>query len=195
VESDVDERPNRDALGRRAFHVVQAQRHLVPVEQRKDSVVVPARVAKLHCMNPVRPYASEILEEILQTVEVDRPVRRQLIQDRAEMRTEMLCPVEEPHEWIVRVFQLLHMGKETARLDRIQEVAGRPLPPFVESRSLRQSVERVVDLDSIEVQRVMGEPTSLGQLRRIEAAPPMAVLPSRTADPDSCSATHYRRAP
>ena len=119
-------------------------------------------------MNAVRPYAPEILEEIPQTVEVDRPARWQLIQDRTQMRTEMLCTVEEPHEWVVRVFQLLHMGKETARLDRIQEVQRRSLAPFFESRSLRQSVESVVDLDSIEVQRVMGEPASLGQLRRIK---------------------------
>ena len=44
------------------------------------------------------------------------------------MRTEVPCTVEEPHEWIVRVFQLLHVGKETARLDRIQEVAAAPAP-------------------------------------------------------------------
>src|SRR5262245_48622508 len=195
VESDVDEWANRDALGRRAFHVVQAQRHLVPVKQRKHTVVVPAWVAKLDCMNPIRPYAVEILEEILQTAEVDRPPRGQLIQDRTEMRPEVPGIAEEPHEWVVRVFQLLHMGKETARLDRVQEVTRRSLAPFFESCHLGQSVEGVVDLDSIEVQRVMGEPASLGQPSRIEDAPPMAVLPPRAADPDSSTATHNRRAP
>jgi hypothetical protein len=74
------------------------------------------------------------------------------------MRSEVLHTIEETRDRFLWVLQLLHMGEKATGLDCIQKSPWRLVTPLCERLDLRQSVEAVVDLDSIETQRVMSKP-------------------------------------
>src|SRR4051812_14439476 len=122
------------------------------------------------------------VEKDAQPLDVDRPVGRQLKQHRTERPTETIGASEEAMERLLRILQLLHVGQEAARLDRVGEPARRAASPRGEGRRIRKAVEGVVDLDGVEMRRVMLKPLPLRHAARIEIAAPVLVLPPGTAD-------------
>jgi len=78
------------------------------------------------------------------------------------------------------------MGEKATGLDRVQKPPRRLVTPLCERPDLRQSVEAVVDLDSIEAQRVMSKPARLRQLGWVELAAPVLILPTRASDSNHC---------
>src|SRR3954463_6277245 len=90
-------------------------------------------------------------EKYLESLEVQGPVRRKLIQHRTQRAFEMARPREKQLQWIVRILQLLHVRQEAAGFDRIDEMRRRLRSPRVERARIREAIEGVVDFDSIEM--------------------------------------------
>src|SRR4029079_3046679 len=110
------------------------------------------------------------------------------------MRAEAAHAREEPGDRLLGILQLFHVRQEAAGLDGELELRRRTAGPGGERRALGQPVEAVVDFDGIERPRVVLEPARLGQLRGIEIALPVFVLPARA--PYACPAApaaHPRR--
>src|SRR5688572_3743561 len=127
--------------------------------------------------------ARQRCQKVFEAKEVYGPVRRQLVQHRPKMRSEVLRTIEKTRDWFLWILQLLHMGEKATGLDCIQKPPRRLVTPLCERPRLRQSVEAVVELDSIEAQHVMGKPARLRQLGRVELVTPMLILPT-TASTD-----------
>src|SRR3954469_23652433 len=148
-------------------------------EAIEDLLDVPARLAEF---DGVPPRPRQRLQEMIEAFEVDRHVRRKLIEHRPERVLEPPGAAEEALERLLGGLQLLHVRQVTAGLDRVDETFWRAPAPGRESRSLGQPIKGVVDLDRVEPLRVVLEPAALGQLAGIEIAAPMRVLPSGAAD-------------
>jgi hypothetical protein len=71
-----------------------------------------------------------------------------LVQHRTEVFSKLTRALEEPQDWFLRIAQALHVGQETAGLDREQEAFRRARTPGLERRRLRQPVERVLPTDA-----------------------------------------------
>jgi len=152
---------------------------VVALEQRVDLVAVPARIAEL---DRVAARARKRLQERREAFDVDRPSRRQLIQDRSERARETLRAGEEQPDRIGRILQLLHVRQVAARLHRVDEPARRAVRPPGEGFRFGEPIERVVDLDGIEPLSVIRQPPGLGELSRIKITAPMRILPARATD-------------
>jgi hypothetical protein len=109
------------------------------------------------------------------------------------VRTEMRGVVEEAGKRILWIPQLLHVGEEAARLDRVEEVRWGLRPPLVERRGVGKAVEGVVDFNRVEGSRVVLEPARGGELSWIDVTSPVFVLPSRA--PDTKASCHGLHAP
>src|SRR5438067_2591194 len=151
----------------------------MPIQQRDHIVRVPRRLAEFDGMSP---RARQRFEKFLESFEVHRPSRRQLIQDGTERRAEALRAREEQPERLLRLLQLLHVREKTARLHGIHEPARRSPGPCGERRRRGKAIKGVVHLDRIEMLSVILEPAALRELRGIKIALPMPVLPARAAD-------------
>src|SRR5690606_34588253 len=121
----------------------------------------------------------------------------QLQEEGPEPGPERRRPVDESADGLDRVGEALDVGEVAARLHGHDE-AGRGLfAPPLEHRPLGQPVEGVVHLDRGELLGVPLQPAALGQARGVQHAAPVAVLPSRRADPQrhARSRTPPARAP
>src|SRR5215210_3466724 len=134
---------------------MEAHCHFIAAQQLIDSLVVPARLPELH---RVPEAARQSRQKVFEALKVHWPAWRQLVQHRREMRSEVFHTIEETRDRFLWVLQLLHMGEKATGLDCIQKPPWRLVTPLCERLDLRQSVEAVVDLDSIETQRVMSKP-------------------------------------
>ena len=134
------------------------------------------------CITVFPPSPRKSSEEVLEAFEVQRPAWRKLVEDRTERRTQFFCPRKEQIERSLRILQLFHVRQETAGLHGKREPSRGGGTPSPEHVSARKAVEGVVDLDRIEVRRVMAEPPRGGEPGRIEVAAPVTVLPAGTAD-------------
>src|SRR5215471_5322231 len=76
------------------------------------------------------------------------------------------------------------MGQVAARLDRHDKAVRRLGPPRGERVRGGEAVERAVVLDRAIPARVVLQPVALREARRVEHAPPVAVLPARGTDPN-----------
>src|SRR5215471_18884700 len=76
------------------------------------------------------------------------------------------------------------MGQVAARLDRHDKAVRRLGPPRGERVRGGEPVERAVVLDRAIPARVVLQPVALREARRVEHAPPVAVLPARGTDPN-----------
>src|SRR6516164_586615 len=74
------------------------------------------------------------------------------------------------------------MGQVTARLDRHDKAVRRLGPPPGECVRSGEPVERAVVLDRAIPDRVVLQPVALREARRVQHAPPVAVLPARGTD-------------
>src|SRR5262249_57996294 len=118
VEPDVDEGAQGEASARGAVHVVQAERDLVTREQGEDGVVVPARIAEL---DRVAAALRKRAQERREAFDVDRPVRRKLIQDRSESVPEAPGAREEAANRLGRGLEPLPFAAVAAGLSRAHQ--------------------------------------------------------------------------
>ena len=94
-------------------------------------------------------------------------------------------PIQKSLERRFRVFQSLHVGQVSIRLDRVDESVRRLLAPGLEGLRGGQLIESIVDLDRVESPGVELEPLLRRRFFRIEAPAPVIVIPSRAADGES----------
>ena len=73
METDVDERSHRDAIGRRTSHIVETQCDSVTSEEAEDFVCIPAWIAEL---NRVTAASRQDAEKCAQAFDIDieRPI-------------------------------------------------------------------------------------------------------------------------
>ena len=121
---------------------------------------------------------------MLEPRQVDLPVRRKLVEQRAESRAQTTGAFKEAADWLLRVFQLFQVGKEAAGFDRLTKAGCRLLTPCVERGCSREPVKRVVDLNCVELARVIAEPIDLAQLGWIKDVTPVSVNPTGRANTD-----------
>jgi hypothetical protein len=156
--------------------VVDDERGAVLAQQRPYRLGEPARVAQLERV----PARREVGERVGEPVVVAAEGVGQLPQHRAELgrldqRRDRLVVAPDP---AVHVREPLHVGQVLARLDREDEVVRRVVDPAVDRRRLGQPVEGGVDLDGVELARVVLEPPPRRQARRVERLLPAGVVPA-----------------
>jgi hypothetical protein len=182
--------PGRGAPQRRdraPAPVGPAQRGVVRGQDAPDLVGPPGLVPGLDrdprsLLARRRGRRPELLQAGVQQVRVSLQRRRQLEQDRPELWPQARRRAEQPGHRPGRVAQPAHVGEVPAGLDRHDEVAGSPLPPALECLPRRQPVEAVVVLHGQVLLSVVLQPPALGDSRRVEPAPPVAVLPAGRPD-------------
>src|SRR5437868_9092932 len=91
----------------------------------------------------------QALQRVGKPVEVAAERRRQLPEERAELRRAQqgLDPLVEQRQMLLGVGEALHVGHVAAHLDREDEVVRRLLDPARDRRRAGQAVEGGVDLD------------------------------------------------
>src|SRR4051794_40381806 len=117
------------------------------VEQGEDVLVVPTVVAELE---DVLDRAREQLQKSGGPGQVFVKAWRQLVEDRAEIGLQAPREIDERIEGLLAVLELLHVGNEAVRLDRVAKAGRRLVVPFVERGREREAVEAGVDLDRVE---------------------------------------------
>src|SRR5262245_15714042 len=117
---------------------------------------------------------------MLEAVRVGHPPRRKLIEDRPEPQSKLHRPREESVQWFLWIGEALEMCEIAACLDGEGEAVRHHLPPLRKLLRLRQAVETVVQFHGVELTGIRWQPFARRQIRRIQAPPPVAVMPSRT---------------
>src|SRR5207249_1689093 len=99
-------------------HIVDAVGDLTPFHQLENIFYQPALIAEFD--DVLMPFR-EIGKEVLKSIQVQLPARRQLIEDRPEMLAQLFGALEQGVKRLLRVLQLLHVRQEAAGLDRKEE--------------------------------------------------------------------------
>src|SRR6202165_585940 len=155
-----------DAVGAKQLEGRRHEPRIVPELERKS------RVCRQHA------------DEALQALQVEVKIGLELEQNRSEFVAESARRVDHQLDGLRLDGQSLDVGDVTASLDRKEETGRSLLAPGFKAFSRRLSIERVVELDRVEVLRVVGEGITRRQFLRIEALAPGGIRPPRTADPD-----------
>ena len=129
MKADVDEPTGHEPARFRARHVVQAERHATRLEQFEDFIGIPTRLTKLERVTMTR---RQRIEKCAKPLQIHRPVRRKLKQDRSKRPLQMARAIEEPCDRFVGILQLFHVREKAARFHGVLETAGRPPAPFLE---------------------------------------------------------------
>jgi len=114
-----------------------------------------------------------MLTKALEARQVEVEVRLELKQDRPQLLAEAERRVDNQVDRLLFDGEPLDVRDVAAALDREHEAGRGLLPPGFEPFSRRLPVERVVELDRVEVLRVEGEVLSCRHLFRIEALAPV----------------------
>src|SRR5947209_819851 len=142
---------------------------------------MPTGIAKLEDMEQV---VRQHLDEVAQPLRIATPSGRQLVEDRSVMRAQQPDARENIVQWLIRVRELFVVCQEPACLDGIKK-AGRSLSlPVPEGFGRGESIETIIDLNSIEITLVIVKPLPRRQLFRVKDMSPMLVHPARGANPD-----------
>src|SRR5687768_5232393 len=171
MKSDIDEWTDRPRIRRRSLHVVQAERHTGLLQEATRLGPVPCGVPELEGLRLVRECVKEDSEPLVVRI----PSRRQLVQNRAEPVTQVPRSSPEPLERLLRIAQPPNVGQVSARLDGEPEARRHAPSPTLEHCCLWQPIERVVELDSVEIGDVALQPSVLRKAGRVEAPGPMPV--------------------
>src|SRR6266550_6361959 len=123
-------------------------------------------------------------DEALQARRVEMEVRLELEKDRSQFLVEPECRIDDHLDRLLFDGEPLDVGDIAAALDRKEEAGWGLLSPGLKPLTRRLAVERVVELDGVEVLCVEREVFSCRHLLRIEALSPVRIRPARTADPD-----------
>src|SRR5581483_4566584 len=192
VEADEGE------VGRQLARLERAARVVADHERRagRAQLVVglrhePRLVAELEAV-PARPQIGERVAEALRVLVGALEVRRELPEDRPELRRadERRDPLVEDRRVRRHVRQPLHVRDVAAHLHREAEAGRALVRPARDRVGAGQTVEGRVDLDRVEVPRVELEPAARREPRRIEdAVAPVLVVPAGAAYADAASAS------
>src|SRR5487761_1246028 len=120
-------------------------------------------------------------------------VRRELEQHRAHPIAEAGGTAEKGLDRVAHLSQPPDVADIPGELEGKEEPRRHTLPPLGEDILGGEAVEGVVDLHASEGRRVVLEPQPLRQPLRVDAAPPVAVLPPGGADPDGHGALAWTR--
>src|SRR5574341_2060602 len=139
-----------------------------------------------HLQRRTKPFhqalAGEGLQEPVEPRQVEVKCPRQLKQHGAEGVCEVPGAVEEGPQGLLDVFEPLHVGDEPAGLDGKDKTLGNALAPRHKRLLCGEPVERVVQLDGVELLGVEGEPLVVGELTRVEQLAPMWIDVTAGAD-------------
>lgn len=175
MEPYVDE-VSRDFPGRQEeVEIIYAERGFVFLQKGAYVRVKPVRVTELEG-EPVAAW--EGLQEALKPLQVTPPPGRQLEQYWAEFRAQKSGPVQEGLQWLKRVFQSFYVRYEAAALQGKDKTLRGRIPPMGKSLLLGEPVERVVYLDGIEAGKVVFEKAVFADVRWVERAYPVVVMPA-----------------
>ena len=152
----------------------------VPPEKLQRFAREPGAVARFERVPPATSRYQP--EEPLGSLRVVFHPRRQLHEHDRGLRSEAGHRPVRAFDAVAFDPQALDVGDKAVQLDGVAEVVGHRAAPLLEGRPLRLPVERIVQLDGVEVLRVVLEPTRCRKVFRIEATAPMPVLPSGCAD-------------
>ena len=89
----------------------------------------------------------------------------------------------------------LHVRAEAAELDGEHEAGRHGVAPALEDARVRKTIEAAVDLDGVEVLRVVGEPRRRRQAHRVETPLPARVDEPRRPDPWRLEPVHLVGSP
>src|SRR5947209_7935600 len=134
---------------------MDAQAHVVAAQQFVDVLAVPGGIAELE--NVLVLLRRERLQENLQALRVDVPIRRQLEQYRSQLLFQKLHARKKCVEARIGISQALDVGQKPATLDRETEVGWGLLAPTLHRRFGREAIETIVDLDSLEMTNIPGK--------------------------------------
>ena len=174
----VHERPDAEVAGRGSGHL-HAHRHSVTLHRVSNLRAVPRRLTEF---DDVSRAPRERSHEVTESIDVDPPPWRQLIEDRTEMAPQTSKPREQPLERLLGILQLLHMRQEPARLHREFKTSRHAAGPREKRPALRQPIKAVIDLDRVETCRVVRQPARRRHIHRIQLAAPVPVLPARASN-------------
>ncbi len=123
-------------------------------------------------------------QKAIQAAKVFVHTRRQLIQNRAEVRLQQSNALKEPLKRLFHIFQPLDMGDKPVGLYDKEKVFGDLFAPVFESLRFRLMVESIIYFDGVEMASIVFEPFALRQIGRIKPPCPVAVVPAGSAYPD-----------
>jgi hypothetical protein len=155
--------------------VMKAQRYIVLLQLSENFLRIPGIVAKFDC---IRIVLGEDIEKVAQSAGVRLPFGRKLEKYRPEMWSQVPCTRKEKIDGILCVFQALHVRQKAAGLYREQKARGDPRCPLSKRFFVRESIEGVINFDSVKLPRVPLQHFGRRKLGRVEIAEPMFVMPS-----------------
>jgi hypothetical protein len=156
---------------------VQAKRDVAIAQGAEHILVVPTRMPELDRMLDAHRIGQHG-KKPLEAIDILRHLPWQLVQHRAQLRSQLAGTAEETLHRLVRILQLLHVRQETTGFYREQKPCGHSRAPLREHTLIRQAIKAVVDLDGVELPGVILEPLALRNLDRIEVTAPMPILPA-----------------
>src|SRR6185312_8123414 len=157
------------------------QREILRLQPCIHIVGKPPRIAKLERGTRA---GRQRLEKSIEHDEVLLKIRRQLKQDRPELRAARRGHLEEIRRRVHAIAQAGEMRDALRRLQGEPEAFGRRAAPALHRLLIRHAVEGVVDLDAREARRVVRQHLRRLHLFGIEAALPLRIVPAGCADPD-----------
>jgi hypothetical protein len=89
-------------------------------------------------------------EKVTQAADVDLLIRRQLKEDRSELRAQVIRPLQKQGQLTGYVPKTFDMSDIPAGLDGEVELVGGHLTPALEHFGCREAVKRIVELDRLE---------------------------------------------
>jgi len=173
-----------------ALAVGETQRRAMTLEHRLDVGHEPACVTRLERDSLAR---SESRQRGVEKPRVDLHAGWQLDQRRPALTAQLARPLEKALHRLFRIVQALQVREEAAHLQSECEVRGRSLLPLLENGRFRQVIEGVVDLGGLKTLGEVLEPARLRELRGVERAAPVGVLPA--GGPDVKRQASPRRTP
>src|SRR5439155_25075064 len=172
----------RELERRRHLRVIRdGEGDSVRTEQLEDCRHEPRVVPELQREAHVR---RQHADEAFEAIQVHVKIGLELEEERSQFFAEAERGVDDQIDRLLFAGEPLDVGDIAAALDRKEEAGWGLLSPGLKPLTRRLAVERVVELDGVEVLGIEREVFSCRHLLRIEALSPMWVRPARTADPD-----------
>src|SRR5215469_9293868 len=156
----------------------------MPLQDREHLVLETGRIPELQREAP-RPATRGMSKEAVDPLKIcfgGSEVRRELKQERAKLLPERPHALQKSIPGFVRVLQALEVREIARGLDHEAKGLRSLVIPRLATFDRRQAIEGVVDFDRIKTAGVEGEPLLGGQIFRIKAPAPFAVVPSRGSD-------------
>src|SRR6266513_3232353 len=181
MESQIDGVRGHREVRRPVRRLSRDERDVSAAQEGERLVREPGGIAWLERVTS--PARRDHLEEPLRALEVELHSRRELYENDRGLRPQAGEGSVRALDAVALDVQALDMGDEAIELDGVDKVVGHGPAPLLERLLFGLPVEGVVQLDGVEVTRVVLEPPRRREILWIEAALPVLVLPARCDDP------------